>query len=183
MFLKRELMVRFLFLGFTKLEERFEEWGEMAGGSAREENDNQVAGGKSLGVPVSPEEEARRLFWAIFRRKPTEEFVRWFASTPSSVFPPTTERQRENYHRVIRRVRDLEALEFASRFFGRNQLLSHKLRLTVYLAECCPELRTYFVNRKDLPVWRTWLVLARAKLWTAWKLLKGLILLAFHWGP
>jgi hypothetical protein len=155
----------------------------MGGGPAREGNGDKVVGEKLLGVPVSPEEEARRLFWAIFRRMPTEEFVRWFANTPSLVFPPTTERQRENYHQVIRRVRDLEALEFASRLFGRNQLLSHKLRLTVYLAECCPELRTYFVNRKDLPVWRTWLLLASAKLWTAWKLLKGLILLGFHWGP
>jgi hypothetical protein len=134
-------------------------------------------------VSISPEEEARRLFWAVFRREPTAEFVRWFVNTPALVFSPIPETERENYGRILSRVRDLEALELASRFFGRNRLLSYKLRLTVYLAECCPEFRNYFVNRKDLPAWLTWFLLARAKVWNAWKLIKGLFLLAFNCGP
>lgn len=132
---------------------------------------------------LSSEEEAARLFRAVFVQDPPAMFTQWFSSVPSSVFPPFDSRMWTNYFRVLSRVTDLEALEFASRLFGRNQILTYKLRLVVYLAECCPEFRSAFVNRRDLPMVVAWAKLGWAKLRTLWKLLKGLVLLARYHGP
>ncbi|MCS7237266.1 MAG: hypothetical protein NZ899_03245 [Thermoguttaceae bacterium] len=132
---------------------------------------------------VAPAQEAARLFRAIFGHNPPDAFTKWFVSTPTSVFPPFSEEMWRNYFWVLTRVKDLEALEFASRLFGRNQVLTYKLRLAIYLAECCPGFRRWFVNRADLPFLVALAKLGLAKLYTLWKLLKGLVLLLRYHGP
>ncbi len=129
------------------------------------------------------EEEARRLFRAIFRTEPPLLFCQWFTKVPESVFPPFTPGMWKSYRRVLSRGPDLEALELASRLTGRNRILVYKFRLVIYLAECCPELRDYFINRRDLPTIVAWGTLATAKLHTLWKLVKGLALLVHYPGP
>jgi hypothetical protein len=132
---------------------------------------------------IVPSDEARRLFRAVFHQDPPDLFVQWFTAVPRSVFPPLDPAAEAHYSRVLNSVGDLEALEYFSRFVGRNRLLTLKLRLTVYLAECCPEVRGFFVNRADKSGVRVWLKLAGAKLRNAWKLIKGLFLFLRYAGP
>lgn len=149
----------------------------------RDSSPQPSTGDSAVAQLLTPEQEARRLFRAIFRCDPPAPFCEWFAKVPDSVFPLFTEAMWENYRRVLRRVRDLEALEYASRLLGRNRVLVHKMLLTVYLAECCPEVRRYFVNRQDLSLVATWAYLTGAKLYNFWKLIKGLLLLLRYHGP
>ena len=74
---------------------------------------------------------------------------------------------------IVARKLDVEALELVLR--KKRQTLTRKLRLLVYLAEVRPSHYRRFVNEEDRPV-RAWLSLGGAVLRTAYKHVKGRLL-------
>ena len=78
---------------------------------------------------------------------------------------------------IVARKLDVEAIELVLR--RKRPALTRKLRLLVYLAEVRPSYYRRFVNEADRPV-RAWLVLGGAVPRTAFKYLKGLVLLRRH---
>ncbi|GEM_PF-664483 len=127
--------------------------------------------------------EADRIFRAIFGKPIPPVLAEWFDRAPEDIFPPLTEAMRANYRRIMTEAGDLEALEVASRVAGCNLLLRLKFQLMIHLAECVPELRSWYVNRSDCN--RFW-VLMRLKghiVRSVWKLLKGLVMLIRWHGP
>ena len=127
--------------------------------------------------------EAQRIFFAVFGGVIPERLEEQFSSVPKQVLPNATEEMRSRYDRILAEVRDLEALELASRFRRKNLLLIGKFRLMVHLAECHPECRAHFVNRRKraLPIVLSLLVAHGVR--HAYKLIKGTYLLRVYHGP
>ncbi len=128
-------------------------------------------------------QEAQKIFFAIFGGAIPERLAEQFSFVPKHVFPNITDDMRTRYDRILAEVRDLEALELASRVWRQNLLLTVKFRLMVHLAECHPECRLHFVNRaqRALPIFL--LLLLVHSLRHAYKFAKGSYLLRRYHGP
>lgn len=127
--------------------------------------------------------EADRIYRALFGRPAPPEVVARFLAAPEWVFPPLDEEQRRGYQQQIAHVRDLEALELASRLRGCNLLLRLKFQLMVHLAECHPAARGALVNRRNRSVLVVLPLLGWHLARTGYKLLRGWWLLRKYHGP
>lgn len=127
--------------------------------------------------------EAQRIFFAVFGGVIPECLEEQFSSVPKQVLPDITDEMRSGYDSIIAEVQDLEALELASRIRRQNLLLTLKFRLMVHLAECHPECRPHFVNRRKraLPIVLSLLVAHGVR--HAYKFIKGTYLLRVYHGP
>lgn len=140
----------------------------------------EVPGGGETGgetaFDLTPQEEAVRIYEAIFRAPPSDTTVERFVAASnelSNAVPPEAVR---SYYEAVTATADLEALELASRYTKRLPLLVAKFRLMVYLAETVPENQAHFVNERD-PRGRAFIALALGAVVTLFKLGKGLLLL------
>lgn len=127
--------------------------------------------------------EAQRIFVAVFGGAIPEHLEEQFTSVPKHVLLNITDEMQLRYDSIIAEVRDLEALELASRIRRQNLLLTAKFRLMVHLAECHPECRAHFVNRRKraLPLILSLLLAHSAR--HAYKFIKGTYLLRRYHGP
>jgi len=127
--------------------------------------------------------EAQRIFAAVFGGGIPEHLEEQFTSVPKHVLRNITDEMQSRYDRIIAEVRDLEALELASRIRRQNLLLTVKFRLMVHLAECHPECRPHFVNRRKraIPIVLSLLVTHGVR--HAYKFIKGTYLLRRYHGP
>ncbi len=80
------------------------------------------------------------------------------------------------YHRALDRIGDLEALEVATRYLRRRDLLFRKFRLMTYLAETQPEYQRFFINERSSFI-AGFFRCALSTFRTGWKLCKGAWLL------
>lgn len=116
--------------------------------------------------------EAEKIFYALFKCGcPPEVAIRYQRATkllaadwPENIWQQT--------NRVIVTAHDLESLEFAARMFGRLPLLVLRFRVMVYIAECSPDLRARFVNKKNCFA-QALLSLIGATILSSFKLTKG----------
>jgi len=127
--------------------------------------------------------EAQRIFFAIFGGDIPEYLEEQFTSVPKHVLPNITDEMRSRYDSIIAEVRDLEALELASRIRSQNLLLTAKFRLMVHLAECHPECRAHFVNRRKRALPLVLSLLVAHGLRHTFKFIKGTYLLRRYHGP
>ena len=122
--------------------------------------------------------EARKIYKALFSddvpRRVRDRFI-----DASNVLFPDAGRRTDDYYAIISSVEDLEALEVACRYTGKNPLLPLKFNLMVFLAECVPENQHYFVN-EHRRVLRGSLSLGAGLIRTCYKLCKGFYLLIRH---
>ena len=120
--------------------------------------------------------EAEKIYFALFKKAIPELTRQRFNQASLLINNGCGQDEIDEYYHVIDRAKDLEAVEYAARFFGRLALLSKKFRLMVCLAGAQRECYDIFVNRKDRPMYGK-LALLLAGLQSAYKLLKGLCLL------
>lgn len=119
--------------------------------------------------------EAERIYRAIFGDDIPAVVSERFASASKQLEQSASAGELDIYREAIARVGDLEALEVAGRYTGRQTILSRKFRLMVHIAETIPENRTLFVADNDA-VLTSWVAITFGAVRTAWKLAKGLAL-------
>ena len=127
--------------------------------------------------------EAQRIFFAVFGGVVPECLEEQFSSVPKHVLPNITDEMRSRYNRIIAEVRDLEALELASRIRRQNLLLTLKFRLMVHLAECHPECRPHLINHRKRALHYVLCLLVTHGIRYAYKFIKGTYLLRSYYGP
>jgi hypothetical protein len=128
-------------------------------------------------MPISRQEEATKVYRALFRGAPPAALVERFAAASEQLDRRAEPAELARYERWLARVDDLEALEVACRYTRRLPLLSRKVHLMVYMAETLPEYHREFVNEHTSFAGGVKALFAGA-FRTAAKLTKGLILLA-----
>ena len=116
--------------------------------------------------------EAEKIYFVLFKTAIPDITQQRFNQASLLVNNACRQAEIDAYYDVVQRAKDLEAVEYAGRFFGPLSLLSKKFRLMVWLAGAQPELYTTFVNQKDHPVCGK-LALVHAGLYSAYKLIKG----------
>ncbi len=126
---------------------------------------------------LSAVEEARRIYRAIFRRWPPQVIVARFVVASRLLDQGASLEDLQRYRGILRTTGDLEALEVACRYTRRVPLLVAKFQLMVFLAETLPENQDFFLNEETRRL-RACFALARGALMTAFKLGKGVLLLA-----
>jgi hypothetical protein len=131
---------------------------------------------KSTGPEITAQDEADRIYRAIFR-KPISSTVRdrycRAVERVLSDFPPNENRFMAE---VLRTVSDLEALELAVRRQNKMPLLTARFRLMVHLAENLPSNQNVFINSSGRRM-SGYISLAFGSARTLYKHLKGRFLL------
>jgi hypothetical protein len=118
--------------------------------------------------------EAQAIYGALFSRPIPAILRSRYEQANSLLLEKYSPAERQVTGRAIQTVGDLEALEFAARLLHRQPLLSDKFRLMAALAETLPQHQADFIAEAPTP---PWLELTKIGLATAWKGIKGLILL------
>jgi hypothetical protein len=122
--------------------------------------------------------EARKIYKALFGAEIPPRVRDRFLDASNALFPHAGH-GTDDYYAIISSVKDLEALEVACRYTGKNPLLPLKFKLMVYLAECVPENQHFFVNEHRCLL-RGSLSLGAGFVRTCYKLCKGFYLLIRH---
>lgn len=121
-------------------------------------------------------DEADKIYYAIFRREIPEPLIDRFKGASAEIEARYSAHEVEKYHRIIRKVNDLEALEYAGRFRKKLPLLSDKFKAMVFLAESLPENYRLFINEEDNRL-KGYLWLPVIGIVSLCKMVKGLFLL------
>ena len=120
--------------------------------------------------------EAAKIYRSIFR-KDIPGIVQQRFENPSvkleSTFP---ESDLIKYRKIINRISDLAAVEYASRITGTNQLLIKKFQVMIYLGECMPENFNIFINEKRGLI-RTLFIFTTIPFNSVYKFIKGFLAL------
>ncbi|MCK5004134.1 MAG: hypothetical protein KAS21_03555 [Candidatus Aminicenantes bacterium] len=120
--------------------------------------------------------EAAKIYRSIFR-KDIPGIVQQRFENPSvkleSAFP---ESDLIKYRKIIDRISDLAAVEYASRITGTNQLLIKKFQIMIYLGECMPGNFNVFINEKRGLI-RTLLMFTTIPFNSVYKFIKGFLAL------
>jgi hypothetical protein len=123
--------------------------------------------------------DAEKIYDAIFKRKIPPSLSKSFFEASEKLELRYSKDEINRYHKYMEKVKDLEALEYACRWFKRCPLLIDKFKIMVFLAETLPENHHAFVNENIRPIFN-WLLMGKTCLHSAWKLVKGIFLLKAH---
>lgn len=121
-------------------------------------------------------DEAEKLYYTIFKKKIPADLKRYFSGASKILESGYLKNDIKRYHRYLEKVTDLEALEFASRWFNQCPLLTDKFKIMISLAETLPENHQTFVNESTGKLFN-WISIGITCLHSAWKLVKGFFLL------
>jgi len=121
--------------------------------------------------------EARYLYAALFPRQPDPLVVERYCEAHRLLFPDRP--ASPLVARIVERRLDAEAIEYALRRQPEGRELTRKLQILSYLAETRPAGQDEFVNRRDRRG-VAMLAVAGAALRSAWKRLKGELLVRRH---
>lgn len=120
--------------------------------------------------------EAERIYEAIFRKNIPESIQKHFEVLSKGIEPLFTEKEIRKHNECILRVRDLESLELAARYFKKLPILTLKFKIILYLSETLPENYSKYINEKD-KLLEGYLLLIASLFRTFYKFLKGIFLL------
>lgn len=113
----------------------------------------------------------------MFHFLPDDDLVRRYQKANAVVFSQTRDSEYRNQnHRLtaaLRGKRDLEALEYAWRFLDRENILTRKFHVFMFLIETDPKFYPCFVNHKKKRV-AAYFILSWLSIRSAWKLFKGI---------
>jgi hypothetical protein len=122
------------------------------------------------------EREAERIYRAIFGDPiPSVVRDRYLAAVPG-VEQRADAPELKRCRHAVATVSDLEALELAGRILGKTPSLCLRFQLMVHIAETQPQNQHFFLN-PTTNACKGWAALVTGTLMTAWKFLKGVILL------
>ena len=121
--------------------------------------------------------EARYLHAALFSRPADPAIIERYVDAHLLLF--AHEPSSRVVAAIVERRLDAEAIEFALRRRRAGRELTRKLQILCYLAEVRAAYEHEFVNRHTRPA-RAILALAAAAIRSAWKLLKGEVLVRRH---
>lgn len=119
-----------------------------------------------------PAQEADKIYAALFEGPIPGVTRERFDRASILLHEGCTRSELDEYHRVVERSRDLEAVEYAARIFGRPALLPKKFNLMVWLAGVDRVSYDLLVNRRDRLVYGK-LAVVLAGIRSAWKLAIG----------
>lgn len=94
-------------------------------------------------------DEAERIYRAIFRKSVPSQLKERYHRAIDAKFTDFSAREKRNFEMVLKKVRDLEALELAARHQNKMPLLISRFRLMVHLAENLPANQSLFINSSD----------------------------------
>ena len=121
--------------------------------------------------------EADKIYSALFKREMPAILRKRFDDASQFLYESLDQNEIDDYFALISRCKDIEAAEYAARFFGGNTLLSKKIKLMVWLTSTMPEHFDCFVNTSDRKIYGK-ASLFIAGFYSAYKLLIGSIILA-----
>jgi hypothetical protein len=121
--------------------------------------------------------EARYLHAALFPRPPAPSVVERYVQAHRLLFADHAASPLVS--RIVEERLDAEAIEYVLRLRGRGRELTRKLQILCYLAEPLSAYQDEFVNRKNRRS-AALFTLARSALRTAWKRVKGELLVRRH---
>jgi hypothetical protein len=124
---------------------------------------------------ITHKQEADKIYQAIFHCPAPAALLERYVPAAQRLEQQASPDELAAQQQAVETTRDLEALEYASRFARRMPLLNYKFRLVVYLAETLPENQAFFIKDKPglLPAL---FELAWAGVKSAFKLAKGYLL-------
>lgn len=122
--------------------------------------------------------EAEKIYKAIFKTEIPLAVNERFQKASDLSTAGYSQADVGNYHRVLSRISDLEALELAARLKNKFPLLVLKFKIMIYLAETLPENRKYYINTKGRRI-TGFAVMIYSGFRTMFKFIKGWILLKF----
>jgi len=131
---------------------------------------------KSTGPEITVQDEADRIYRAIFR-KPISSTVRdRYCRAVETVLSDFSPEENRAFAEVLRTVSDLEALELAARRQNKMPFLTARFRLMVHLAESLPANQHVFINSSGRRM-SGYISLVFGGVRTVYKQLKGRFLL------
>jgi hypothetical protein len=124
-----------------------------------------------------PGKEAERIYHAIFNKKIPASIQTHFNIISKKIDGRFTGAEVKKYYECIEKVRDLEALEIAARYFKKLPILTEKFNIMVYLSETLPENYTVFVNEQS-KCFLAYILLISSLFRSGYKAAKGVVILA-----
>ena len=125
------------------------------------------------------EKNAEKIYDAIFKKKIPPSLSKSFFEASKKLDLNYSKNDINRYQKFMENVKDLEALEYACRWFKQCPLLIDKFKIMIFLAETLPENHHTFVNESSHPFFN-WLFMGKTCLHSAWKMVKGIFLLKAH---
>ncbi len=96
-----------------------------------------------------PENEAKKIYSAIFKKEIPEIIQSRFEKISSKIDASYSDKETQKYYKYFCETSDLEALEIAGRVLKKLPVLTDKFKVMVYLAETLPENYPLFVNERS----------------------------------
>lgn len=124
-------------------------------------------------------DEASRIYYVLLQKEIPNSIALHFERVSKIIEKKYTKKQVATCLEHMKRTRDLESLEIASRYLNRLPLLTEKFRIMAYLAETVPENYRCYVNERD----KRFYAYARmffSIVFSMKKFLKGLLILVKH---
>ncbi len=121
-------------------------------------------------------DEAAKIYRSIFRKNIPGMVKQRFYNSSLEIESTVPECELINYRTIIKKIADLESVEYASRVLNSNPLLKKKFQLMIYLAECLPENYSIFINEKK-GVLKAYFFLLLIPFNSLYKLTKGIFIL------
>ncbi|GBE17306.1 hypothetical protein BMS3Abin15_01147 [bacterium BMS3Abin15] len=126
-------------------------------------------------MPI-PDNEAERIYKAIFRKNIPSAIREHFRIISKEIELRSTDEEIEKCSEIIKKVRDLEALELTARYLKRFPVLTLKFKIMLYLAETLPENYHEYINEKN-GIFSGYLLLIVSVFRSFYKFIKGFFLL------
>ena len=120
--------------------------------------------------------EAAKIYRSIFGKDIPDIVQQRFENSSVKLESSFTETDLIKYKKIIYRISDLAAVEYALRITGTNQMLIKKFQVMIYLGECMPENFNIFINEKRELV-RTLLMFTTIPFNSVYKFIKGFLAL------
>ena len=123
-----------------------------------------------------PEKEAGRIYYTIFNKKIPASIQTHFNIISKKIDGCFSGEEVKKYYECIEKVRDLEALEIAARYFNKIPVLTEKFNIMVYLSETLPENYAVFINEQP-KFFLACILLISSLFRTGYKIAKGVVIL------
>ena len=120
--------------------------------------------------------EAEKIYSALFGRPIPDVLIERYNGAIAELAPSWDKDELSASTEIIKRVNDIEAVEYAARFFNKYPVLRSKLEILIRLNETLPDQRSLYLSKKDNVLYAL-LILGCSGVRSFWKLVKGIVLL------
>ncbi len=125
------------------------------------------------------EKEAKYFYQKIFPGQAPQQIIEKYVAANQQLLPGST--GQDAIAQLVNKKADIEAIEIAWRFHARNNILTKKIHILVYLVETTPEHFHNFVEIRKRRI-LSYFVMGYHLIRSIYKLIKGKILLKSYQG-